>query len=142
VFQVFTFDNLEITDKYFFSVYRNGTFLLFCLLLVAISIVLPLDYSGLFGRLGIIVVILMTVLVWLFMTILFPFDEAKKDRNVLFVNKENQNLKIIEQVTYAGAIGSDHYDTVLIRHLMQNIRWTKPIKISHINENDWLPVTQ
>ena len=72
------------------------------------------------------------------MTIIFPFNAGKKDSKVLFVNKKNPKLNIIEQVTYAGAIGSDTYDTVLVRQIMQNVKWTKPIKISEINENEWL----
>lgn len=138
-FQLLTFCNLEITDKHFFAVYRTTSFLLFCLLLATISIILPKDYAGLFGRFGLIVFIFLTGLLWIFMTVFFPFNESKKDRKVLFVNKENPKLLIIEQITYAGAMGSDHYDTVLTRQLMHNVRWTKLIQISQINENAWLP---
>lgn len=139
LFQIFTYSNLEITDKNLFSVYRNLSFLLFCILLVILSIVLPKDFPGLFGRLGIMFVILLTGLIWVFVTVFFPFNDAKRDRKVLFVNKLNPKLLIIEQVSYAGAIGSDHYDTVFTRQLMKNVRWTKPVRISEINQDIWMP---
>lgn len=141
-FHIFTFNNIGITDKAFFSVYRTISFILFCLLLAAISIVLPKDYTGLFGRLGIIILILSTGIIWGFVTIFFSFNEAKKDRQVLFVNKGNPKLIIVEQVIYAGVIGSDHYDTILTRQLIKNVRWTKPIQISQISKDAWMPASK
>jgi fatty acid desaturase len=141
-FQVLTFSNLEITVKEYFSIYRSVSFLLFSLLLMSIGIALPKDYDGLFGRVVLIFLILFTGLLWVFMTVFFPFDDAKSDHKVLFVNKENAKLRIIEQVNYAGAIGSDHYDTVLTYDLIKNVRWTKPIQVSDIDDSAWLPVAE
>jgi hypothetical protein len=72
----------------------------------------------------------------------FPFDDAKIDSKVLFTNTEDPRLLMVEQVTYAGAIGSDHYDTIIARPLLKNIRWTKKITSSEINLHTWRPTTK
>ena len=139
VFHVLTWQHLEITESNLFSIYRTTSFVLFGFLLILQIVSAPSDYSSLFSRMLVIMIALCAGLLWVFLTIFYPFPYARKDTKVLYINKQNTGKRIVEQTTFAGAIGSDRHDTILIKQLTDNVRWRNEIDLTRIDEKEWMP---
>ncbi len=99
----------------------------------------PQDYAVQFSRLLVMICALCAGFLYLALSIFSPFPKDTTDIRVLYVDKQNPARQIIEQVTYAGVFGSDRYDTIIIKQLMNNVRWRSTIDMSRVDLNQWMP---
>lgn len=139
LFHLLTWRHLEITNATLFLTYRTASFVFLGLLLLLLVISSPNDFSGMFGAMLVITVVLCAGLLWVALIIFYPFPYARKDTKVLYIDKQDPNRRIIEQITYAGALGSDRRDTIAVKQLMDNVRWRNETEVSEIDQNEWTP---
>lgn len=139
IYHLLTWRHLEITDATLFSAYRTASFVFFGLLLILLIISAPNDYSGTFSTTLVITTVLCAGLLWVALIIFYPFPYARKDAKVLYIDKQYPNRRIVEQITYAGALGSDRHDTIIVKQLMNNVRWRNETEVSEIDRKAWMP---
>lgn len=86
---------------------------------------------------------LVVIAIWVMgVTIFSGFPEVPRFEKILYINKANENHKIIEQFYESGITGANfNYDTIETRNITENIRWTKQINITTIDLNSWIEVT-
>jgi hypothetical protein len=139
VFHLLTYGKLEFRSEHSYQVFYNGSFALFAILVLVLTISLPNDYAGQIGRtLGIFGILVIGAFWLLFHIQLIGEKAVKEDRRILLVNKRNPNKRIIEQAYYTGITRSnENRDTVLTWNVFGNLRWTKNIDINSLDTSVW-----
>ncbi len=139
IFHLLTYGKLEFRSEKSYLFFYHGSFALFAILILVLTISLPNDYAGQIGRTLGIFGILVTGAFWLLFYIQLIGEKAvKEDKQILFVNKGNSNERIIEQAYYTGIARSNmNLDTVLTWNIIGNVRWTKTISAEAIDTSVW-----
>lgn len=139
VFHLLTYSKLEFRSEHTYQVFYHGSFALFAILVLVLTISLPNDYAGQIGRTFGIFGILVIGGFWLLFYIQSIGEKAvKEDKRILLVNKSNPNKRIIEQAYYTGITRSnENRDTVPTWNVIGNVRWTKNIDINSLDTSVW-----
>jgi hypothetical protein len=139
LFHLLTYGKLEFRSETSYQFFYHGSFVLFTILILVLTISLPNDYPGQIGRTLAMFGILVTGALWLLFYIQLIGEKAVKDDiRILLVNKSNPNKRIIEQAYYTGITRSnENYDTVLTWDVFRNVRWTRIIDINSLDTSGW-----